>query len=1053
MSAQNVIIKNLNNHRLKMSQTGNKTYWKGYEELTSHPEFEKRSNNEFSEYLPVGEFLGQENVLESSSTSRRDFLKFLGFGVTAAAMASCETPVTKAIPYLVKPEEVNPGVANYYASTYYDGNDYSSILVKTREGRPIFIEGNKLSTASKGLLNARVNSSVLMLYDSNRLQGPVDTNGEPISWTDADAAISTALNSAAAKNGKIRILTNTIISPSTQAVINNFSSKFGGEGAADVKHITYDTISYSGIIEANEISFGKPFVPNYNFAKAKTLVSIGADFLSTWLNSIEYAGQYAMNRKPESGRMSRHYQFEAGLSVSGSNADYRIMVKPSEFGQIAVNLYNAIADLIGGTKVSGGNDSYSAEIQKAAKDLVSVRGESLVISGSNDKSVQIVINGINQLLDNYGRSVDIDHPSYLRKGKDSEVKTLIDEMNSGSVSVLIISGVNPAKSLPASFGFSEAMTKVGTSVSLGLYRNETASMSTYSCPDNHYLESWNDAEPTAGKYSLTQPVISKLYDTRQFQESLMAWSGQTGTYMAFMKNNWSTAIGGEASLFDQKWNKALHDGVYEVHSESEHETLPFNADVQAAVSSMKKESGEGFEIFLYQKTGIGDGSHVSNPLLQELPDPITKITWDNYLTMSPEDMDEYSFNKNLGQEQKSNVVKLSVNGVTIDKVPVVAQPGQTRGTLGLALGYGNTAWKQLETIGVNAYPITGFNGNIQFSVVGAKIEDTGEKYNLAATQTSHTVMGRTGVVRETTLSVYNGGNRDEFNPVVTLPTHEGREAVKSISLWEEHPVETSGHHWGMSIDLNTCTGCSACITACNSENNVPIVGKDEVRRGREMHWLRIDRYYSTDADTEDKSISSYRAMENPGISPEVVFQPMMCQHCNHAPCETVCPVAATTHSLEGLNQMTYNRCIGTRYCANNCPYKVRRFNWFNYMADSKFTGVNPAQDDLGRLVLNPDVTVRARGVMEKCSLCVQRIQAGKLEAKKSGSRIEDGAIQTACSSACPTNAITFGDINDKNSKVAMAHESDRAYKVIEDVGTKPNIAYQTKVRNKDKAEA
>lgn len=1039
-----------------MSQTGNKKYWRGFEELTEDPAFEERKNKEFSEYIPVEDFLSQENVLADSGTSRRDFLKFLGFGVTAASLAACETPVTRAIPYVVKPEEITPGIANWYASTYFDGNDYSSVLVKTREGRPILIEGNKLSSVSNGAINARINSSVLMLYDSNRIQQPIDKEGNAVQWSAVDEAVINALKGAVAKSGKIRILSNTIISPSTQAAIDGLTSKYGGEEGADVKHVVYDTVSYSGIVEANEASFGKGCIPGYRFDKASTIVSIGADFLSTWLSSVEYAGQYVKNRKPEENSMSRHYQFETGLSLTGSNADYRYMIKPSETGQVVRNLYNAIASQTGNSTVSGGNDVQAEAIKSVAANLINDKKRSLVVCGSNQKEVQILVNGINNMLGNYGRTIDLYHHSNLRMGKDVDVKMLCDEMNSGSVNALIICGGNPAGTLPKSLKFNEGMANVEMSVSTCTYRNETTELCNFTGPDNHFLESWNDANPVPGKYSLAQPTISKLYDTRQCQESLLNWSGYSMSYVDFMKEYWNEnlfPLQSESVVFTQFWNKIVHDGVFEpAHKHDEEEELVFKADISAASSGIKGGSDGEYELFLYQKTGIGDGTHANNPLLQEMPDPVTKITWDNYVTMAPEDMAGLDYNMKLGQQEKANMITVTSNGVTSEALPVVAQPGQTPGTLGIALGYGKKAWKQSQKIGADAYCLTSFNGFVQY-FNGATIMDTGEHYHLAATQTSHTVMGRESVIKETTLDTYNEGDRDAYNPVLSLATHSGREAVKDITLWESHEIESTGFQWGLSIDLNSCIGCGSCVTACSAENNVPIVGKDEVRRSREMQWIRIDRYYSTDADLEDKSIGGYRDMEVPSNQPEVVFQPMMCQHCNHAPCETVCPVAATTHSSEGLNMMAYNRCIGTRYCANNCPYKVRRFNWFSYVGDSKFTDTNPSQDDMGRMVLNPDVVVRSRGVIEKCSMCVQRIQAGKLEAKKMGNKVQDGAISTACASACPTNAITFGDLNDKETRVAKAAASDRAYRVIEEVGTKPNVVYQTKVRNKDKAEA
>ncbi len=440
--------------------------------------------------------------------------------------------------------------------------------------------------------------------------------------------------------------------------------------------------------------------------------------------------------------------------------------------------------------------------------------------------------------------------------------------------------------------------------------------------------------------------------------------------------------------------------------------------------------------------------------------------------MNPAEMLDRGYNINLGQEQLANVVTVTVNGKTVENLPVVAQPGQAKDTIGVALGYGKKVGNMSEPTGKNAYPLVSFTdaGLSYFGV--ATLADVSMDYHVAATQTQQTIMGRDSIIRETVLDIYKKGNKEDYNPAHTLLFHEKGEAVqksiKEIDLWGAQPVENIGHRWGMSIDLNTCIGCSACVTSCVSENNIAVIGKDEVRRGRIMHWMRIDRYYSSDyqevgkiGDTHEKTkagdnvggISAYAKMERAADNPMVVHQPMMCQHCNHAGCETVCPVAATTHSNEGLNMMAYNRCIGTRYCANNCAYKVRRFNWYNYKAYNKFTEVNPSQDDLGRMVLNPDVVVRSRGVMEKCSLCVQRIQAGKLDAKKLSAKVVDGAIQTACSSACPTNAITFGDLNDTSSKVAEGKNHNRAYLVIEEVGQQPNVYYQTKVRNLKNSEA
>ncbi|MBI2281505.1 MAG: TAT-variant-translocated molybdopterin oxidoreductase [Bacteroidetes bacterium] len=1045
-----------------------KKYWKGLEQFNEDAKFLESSKNEFPEHLPVDEFLGDASSLESSSTSRRDFLKFLGFGVAAASLAACETPVTKAIPYLNKPEEITPGVANYYASTYFDGNDYAPILVKTREGRPIFISGNTSSTLTKGAVNARVNSSVLSLYDNNRLKNPL-ANGKDSDWNTVDSAIKNEL--ASAKN--VRILSSTIISEATRSILFDFAAKEVKDEKGVVKGrqldgwVQYNPISYSGIINANQETFGKGAIPTYNFKKAKTIVSIGADFMGNWLDALMYINDYAQTRKPDNDWMSKHYQFEANMSLSGTNADVRVPVKPSEYGAVVAQILNKL-----GGGVSAAATKYDTYIDAVVKALKATAGESIVVCGSNDKNVQVLVNGINNLLGNYGNTIDLVRQSNTKKGDDAELLKLIKEMNAGEVDALFIYGVDPVATLGDEF--KAALAKVKLSVSFASKLNDTAATCKYVCPDNHGLESWNDANPVEGHYSLAQPTISKLFNTRQAQESFLTWKGNNTSYYDYLKAYWEANIFTKQTnqlFFTDFWNKALHDGVVEISTQST-EVLSFNADLNAAYTAVKTIKGGELEIVLTQNMGIGDGAGADNPWLQEMPDPLTKVTWDNYVTMNPAEMLDRGYNINLGQEQLANVVNVTVNGKTVENLPVVAQPGQAKGTIGVALGYGKKVGNMSEPTGKNAYPLVTLteNGLSYYGV--ATLADVSMEYHVAATQTQQTIMGRDSIIRETVLDVYKKGNKEDYNPAHTLLFHEKGEAiqksVKEIDLWGAQPVENIGHRWGMSIDLNTCIGCSACVTSCVSENNIAVIGKDEVRRGRIMHWMRIDRYYSSDyqeigkiGDTHEKTkagdnvggISAYAKMERAADNPMVVHQPMMCQHCNHAGCETVCPVAATTHSNEGLNMMAYNRCIGTRYCANNCAYKVRRFNWYNYKAYNKFTEVNPSQDDLGRMVLNPDVVVRSRGVMEKCSLCVQRIQAGKLDAKKLSAKVVDGAIQTACSSACPTNAITFGDLNDTSSKVAEGKNHNRAYLVIEEVGQQPNVYYQTKVRNLKNSEA
>jgi MoCo/4Fe-4S cofactor protein with predicted Tat translocation signal len=1081
-----------------------KKYWSSLDELQNTAAAQEALTTEFKRDQSVQDFLSDENLNESN-TGRRDFLKFMGFGLAAATLAACETPVVKSIPYVVKPEEITPGVANYYASTYYDGNDYGNLLVKTREGRPIHIKGNKNHGIAGGGLNARMNASVLGLYDGARLKGP-KKQGNDIDWNTLDGDIKAALASA----GSIRVLSNTIISPSTQRAINEFSAKYAGK----VKHVQHDAVSYSGLSKANGGS-----IPNYDFSKAKTIVSIAADFLGSWLMPAAFTAQYAQTRKPEGEWMSKHFQFESNMSLTGSNSDVRTAIKPSQEGAVVAALYAAVT---GGT--AGSVDGADAAISSAAAALKASAGESIVVAGSNDPNIQMIVAAINASLGNNGKTVDTKNTLNLFQGTDEAMAALVEEMNSGSVDMLIVYGVNPSYSWVNAEKFNSGLQKVKTSVSFNLFADETASHCTYMAPDHHYLEAWNDYTPMKGRTDLAQPTINPLYNSRYAQESLLRWTDNAASYYDYLRATHNSTYSVAVLKSDTNWNTAVHNGTMAgatmatpvVAAEGAApiavdtvvaEAAPVAAPVMnvseaiAAVSSVA--SGE-WEISLYQKVTMGSGNHANNAMLHETPDPITKVTWDNYVAMAPADMKEMGLETYIGQCDCASLVTVTVNGKSLT-LPAMPVPGQKRKTLGIALGYGRGAGNEeigkaayqtgkagvhlmngdkRQTIGGNAYPFTSLTGgHVMYSASDVKLVSAPGTYAIATTQMHATVMGRDSVIKETVIATFlaeKDAKRGEasYNVAVTLPVHEDvnkdgkidvndRQGIREADLWRDHPVEGVGHRWGMTIDLTSCLGCGSCITACHTENNVPVVGKDEVLRHRDMHWMRIDRYFSSEHQTIDiadtlantkeatgkGTIGAYREMESPEENPRTVHMPMMCQHCNHAPCETVCPVAATVHSNEGLNNMAYNRCIGTRYCANNCPYKVRRFNWFNYVTNDKFAMVNPAQDDTLRMVLNPDVTVRTRGVMEKCSMCQQRIQAGKTEAKRNGTTVLDGMIQTACSEACPTNAIVFGDLNDSTSNNAKRANNVRSYHALEEVGIQPNIYYMTKVRNIEASEA
>ena len=1072
-----------------MSST--KRYWMDLGDLHQVPGTIGRES-EFRQDLAIDQVMGDASFT-GASTGRRDFLKFLGFGLGAATLAACETPVIKSIPYVNKPEDLVPGVANWYASTFYDGEDYASILVKTREGRPIHIKGNpqfginRNPALAKGSVNARINSSILSLYDLERLKSPMrmggdvamTAEGEPqhsaATWADADTAIGAGLAAAVGKRSVL--LTNTVISPSTKAAIEQMRVKF-----PTLEHIQYDVISFSGVTNANQKSFGKRVFPSYDLTKAEVIVSMDADFLSNWGSTTENTWQYATRRNPDA-TMNRHIQFEARMSLSGANADVRVPIKLSELPKAVVALHAHIAK---GTGMASGSADAAmmTATEGAAKALLAAKGRSVVLAGSNNEGVQVLVNSINSMLGNYGSTIDLSGMAF-KQGDDAAVAQLVKDMNAGTVGALLIAGANPAYSLSNAAEFKAGLAKVGTTVSFSAYADETASLCKWICPDSHALESWNDFSPKPGHYALAQPAIGPLFSTRQWPESLLAWSGSSSSYHDHVKATWQTAMAGMASAmpFEDMWNTAVHNGVLQASVPPAVMVDAFVGDLgAAAASAMKATAGPGeFELALYTTEAIGSGQHANNPWLQEMPDPLTKITWDNYVSMSPTDVERLGLNMYLGEQAPASLVTVKAGEREVT-LPVVPAPGQKVGTISIALGYGRGENGEkvgraacvtdhngdFKPVGKNAYGFTSLvDGAVNYDVLNVSVSATGETYPMAITQTHLTDMDRTSVVKETSIATYQAGEKKAYNHPHMLAVHEDvngdgvinaqdKKPVAEFDLWEEHPVENVGHRWGMSIDLNGCIGCGACITACNSENNIAVVGKDEVRRSREMHWLRIDRYYSsaTTKATAKKDdlgkIDMYLKMEVPEESPSVMFVPVMCQHCNHAPCETVCPVAATTHSNEGLNQMAYNRCIGTRYCSNNCPYKVRRFNWFNYVSE-KFGEVNPAWDDLGRMVLNPDVTVRGRGVIEKCSMCVQQIQAGKLAAKKAGTPVHDGAIETACSSACGSGAIVFGDLNDKKSMVRGLANSDRSYYMLEEIGVKPNVNYLVKVRNTEEA--
>ena len=994
-------------------------------------------HKEFSDKLPVDHFLADQKE-NNYGTSRRDFLKFLGFSTAAAVLSSCESPIQKSVPYLNQPEEIIPGVANFYASTYYQENTFASILVKTREGRPISVSANKdyeKITSHSGGLNSRVYASVLSLYDSNRLKSPLKNNNE-VSWDELDNEVIKSLNQVSKTKNKIVYLSPTIISPSHKKILESFQKKYN-----NLEVVYYDPISKSAIIEANKSCFGESFIPTYNFDKAKVVVSFEADFLGDWLDA-SHGRKYSSRRNPGTN-MSKHYQFESLLTLTGSNSDKRVPVNPDEQLKYLMYIFSKLS--MTKQEVVIENLNHKAILDNICKELQENQGESLVISGSSDPQNQIIVNAINYLLDNYSKTIDYNNKSNLYSGVNSIFKRFLDDVEANKVGALIINDLNIIYNVPQ---LRDKLNNIKLKVQITDSKNETSKYMDFVCPKSHFLESWGDANPYTAIYAIQQPTINPLFNSRESEQILLKWSGYEESYYNYLKTFYKNMS------LKKSWNKILHDGYCEIDFKRNDYIFSSKVakDITKNYNPSQSNKNDTF-LVLYSKISMGQGYQSNNPWLQELPDPVTKVTWDNYLTINPVHAKKLGLkNWHVSNGALNGDVVLIKMGEKSIKAPVYIQPGQKQNVLGLSFGYGRTeAGKVASGVGVNAFEIHDNFNLVQknnFSIT--KVE--GVEHEFACTQNSHTMMGRS-IVKETTLNEYlknpKSGNED-----FKLESYKGKVSPSELNLYQEW--EPSVHFWNMSIDLSKCHGCGACVIACHAENNVPVVGKEEVRKNRDMHWLRIDRYYSSDMTkdlAEEKGIGAiemYKMMEEPASEEnlEVVFQPVMCQHCNQAPCENVCPVAATTHSNEGLNQMTYNRCIGTRYCMNNCPYKVRRFNWFNYKDNDNFDfNMN---DDLGKMVLNPDVTVRARGVMEKCSMCIQNIQKTKLDAKRERRKVRDGEVSIACETACDTGAIVFGDALDSNSRISKEKKHPRTYALLEELNTQPSVFYKTKVRNKNK---
>ncbi|WP_238785029.1 4Fe-4S dicluster domain-containing protein [Blattabacterium cuenoti] len=960
-----------------------------------------------------------KNLLKEK-TSRRDFLKWVGFSTASVSLAACKGPVIKSIPYVVKPDVITPGIPNYYASTMIDSFDIGSVLVKTREGRPIKIEPNSTSKYFN-TTSARIQSSLLSLYDEERLKNPF-LKGKKSSWKKIDDYIIKYLEHIYKTKKNIIFLSSSFPSFSTKKLIKDFKKIY-----PNIKWITYDAISYSKVLDASKEIFGIRAFPIFDLKKSKLIVSFDADFLGDW--SPENMGKsYVENRTPNKDMM-QHIQIESNMSISGANADIRISKKPSEIKKMLFEIFQ---------KIFFGKEPKDLYVKKIAFLIEKIGSKSVIFADGDQESYELSFL-INKKINS--QALQKNKYFFSKESNDEELKKFIKNLEYKNIGGLFIHNVNPIYSLPLDFSnkLKKIIKKIPLTVSFSMKKDETNEIMDVLAPIPHWLECWGDTHPVTNVYTLIQPTIQCIFNTRQLQDSLIIWGKiEEKNYYEYLKKNWEKNIIHKSNVIS--FNEALFHGVVQKIDDP----FPKNFMNEKKIQKYRKKlivkysEKKYFELRLYTKISMGDGHQHNNPWLQELPDPITRTTWDNYLTISYFDANKIGLkNWNSGDGSlNGNCVDLIKNKkIIIRDIPIFIQPGQAIGSLGLAFGYGQKKGKLSKLCnGINAYKIYENFNIVQYNIQIKKVDKI---HKFACIQLENTTVDRKNIVKETNLNTFLRFPKEIWNEEEKIVTNKGMLSPQEISIWDQKKIEKNGHHFNLSIDLNACIGCGACIIACNSENNVPVVGKEEITKSRDMHWIRVDRYYF--ANNNEKSIHN---------NPKVSFQPVMCQHCDYAPCETVCPVGATTHGEQGQNMMVYNRCVGTRYCANNCPYKVRRFNWFNYANNNNFD--YNMNNTLGKMVINPDVVVRTRGVMEKCSLCIQRTQYTINIAKKENRKIKDKEFETACSISCPTKAITFGDINDKNSIISEKIKNTRYYKLLDFIGVRPNVSYQLKIRNDKK---
>ena len=977
-----------------------KAFWRTLDELADDPSFVERLHNEFP---------SQVEAIEDPTT-RRTFMKLMGASLALAGVTACTTQPEEAIvPYVRQPEGLVPGKPMYFATAMTLGGIATGLLIESHEGRPTKVEGNPLHPGSLGAADVFAQAAILNIYDPDRLQSLTDT-GDVTSWSAFIAAMKAALAAQGPLQGAgVRILTESVSSPTLAAQIKDFVARFPA-----AQWHQWEPASRNNARVGSKLAFGEFVDPQYTLEKADVILSLDADFLVSGPGSLALARHFAARRRPEDAdKMNRLYVVETMPTSTGSRADHRLGLKPSEIPALA----KQIAAGVGVGSASGGSAEAAKFAAAVAKDLQAHRGTSLVIAGdAQPPVVHALAHAMNQALGNVGQTVVYTQTAEVEPVDQVEsLRTLTADMTAGKVDLLLILGGNPVYTAPVDLNFSAALDKVLTRVYLAEFNDETAERCQWQIPAAHFLETWSDARGHDGTASIVQPLIAPLYGGRSAHEVIGVLSDQPERQAyEVLREFWAAAKpAATPEEFDREWRRWLHDGIIPGTAFAP-KAVTLSAD---AANAPVADAVTGMEISFRPDPAVFDGRFANNAWLQELPKPITKLVWDNAVMASPATaaaLKAANAVNSRGGEHGTidcDVVELTFKGRSV-KGPIFAVAGHPNDVVTVHLGYGRSRSGNIGTgPGFNAYAVR--TSDALWSGGGLQVSATDETFQLACTQYHHLMEGR-GMVRAVT--------RDEFLKDPESVHHGFEEPAKTITLYPDFKYD--GYKWGMTIDVNSCIGCNACVVACHAENNIAVVGKDQVLRGREMHWLRIDAYYSgNDANASDL---------------ETYFQPVPCMQCENAPCEVVCPVGATVHSDEGLNDMVYNRCVGTRYCSNNCPYKVRRFNYLLY------SDWNTESYKLGR---NPDVTVRSRGVMEKCTYCVQRITVAKITSEKENRRVQDGEIKTACQQTCPSDAIVFGDLNDPNSRVAKLKEEERNYALLAELNTRPRTTYLAAVRN------